>query len=73
MRYEAPDGAKDALTMVPGSATLNTPWSIAVAISSSVSSAPSRAVLASSTAMLPSATPRSKAVIVSSIIDHLVA
>ena len=73
VKYEAPEGAREALTMVPGSAMLNTPWSMALAISSSVSSAPSSAVRASATAMLPSATPRSRVVIVSSITDHLVA
>ena len=67
------DLANEAETMEPGSAMLNTPWSMALAIWSSVSSAPSRAVRASSTLTEPSATFRSSTEIVSSITGHPVA
>ena len=73
MRFEAPDGANEALTIVPDSAMLNTPWSMADCIWSSVSEASSNASRASSTLTLPLATFLRSVVIVSSIIDHLFA
>ena len=73
VRYDAPDGANFALTIEPISASVNTPLSIAISISSSVRLASSKDFLASSTVMSPLATPRSSFVIVSSIIDHLFA